>query len=118
MRIVNGLFCLLLILFAVAQYNDPDALLWGAIYAIAALWSGLAAFRPRHLARPPLRALWALCTLAALAGLVFYWPDTPNWWLREVWWESETSREGMGMMIVAAALLLAGLPATLRRRAG
>ena len=115
MRLINGLICAVLILFAAAQYNDPDALLWGAIYGIAALWTGLAAFRPGHLARPPLRALWALCTVAGLAGVVWYWPDTPNWWLKDVWWESETSREGMGMMVVALALLLAGAQMALRR---
>ncbi len=114
MRIVNGLLCVVLVLFAVAQYNDPDALLWGLIYGIAAAWCGLAAFRPRHLARPPLRALWGVCTLAGLAGVAWYWPDAPNWWLRDVWWESETSREGMGMMVVAVALVLAGVPGALR----
>lgn len=116
MRIANGVLAAILVLFAVAQYNDPDAFLWGAIYGIAGVWCGVAAFRPGLLGRGPVRALWGLCLLAALAGLVFYWPDTPNWWVREVWWENEAAREGMGMMIVVAALLLAGT-AMLRRPA-
>lgn len=115
MRILNGLLCIVLVLFAVAQYNDPDAALWGAVYGLAALWSGIAAFRPRLLRRRPLRALWALCAVAGLAGVVWYWPQTPDWWVREVWWESESTREGMGMMIVLVALLLAGGPTVLRR---
>ena len=115
MRILNGLLCLVLILFAAAQYNDPDALLWGAIYGIAAIWSGVAALRPQKLTRPQLRVLWSVCALAGLAGLVWYWPDAQRWWVIEVWWETESAREGMGMMIVVLALVAAGLPAMLRR---
>ena len=116
MRIVNGLLAAVLVLFAVAQYNDPDAFLWGAIYGLAAAWCGVAALRPGLLRRGPLRVLWGVCLLAGLGGLAFYWPDTPNWWVRDVWWETETAREGMGMMIVLAALVLAGT-AMLRRPA-
>ena len=117
MRVANGIFCAVLILFAVAQYNDPDALLWAGIYGLAAFWSGVAALRPELLtARPTLRALLGLSFVAGLAGLAWYWPDTPNWWLREIWWESETSREGRGMMIVVGALCLAGASVLLRRR--
>ena len=46
MRYVNGFFCVMLTLFALVQYNDPDALVWLVIYAIAAVWAGVAAFRP------------------------------------------------------------------------
>lgn len=118
MRILNGLLSIILVLFAAAQYNDPDALLWGVIYGIAALWCGIAALRPRLLRHGLLRGLWALCAMAGLAGVIWYWPGTPNWWVREVWWETETAREGIGMMIVFAALLVAGLRTVLRRPLG
>lgn len=116
MRILNGVLCVILILFAAVQYNDPDVLLWAGIYGIAAFWSGVAAFRPQYLKRPRPRGLWAGCALAGLAGMIFYWPHTSHWWVQEVWWNTETAREGMGMMIVAGALLLVGLQMMLVRR--
>ena len=115
MRILNGLLCIILLLFAAAQYNDPDVLLWGAIYGLAGLWCGVAALRPRLFRLGSMRALWALCAVAGFAGMIWYWPDTPNWWVREVWWETESAREGMGMMLVFVALLFAGVHTALRR---
>ena len=50
MRYVNGFFCVLLVLFAIVQYNDPDAILWILIYGVPAVWAGLAAFRPARFA--------------------------------------------------------------------
>jgi hypothetical protein len=116
MRILNGVVCAILVLFAAVQYNDPDALFWGTAYGVAALWCGLAAARPAMLARAPLNVLVGLSALAALGGMIWFWPDTPNWWRREVWWVTETAREGMGMMIVFAALLLSGVGMLLGRR--
>jgi hypothetical protein len=37
--------------------------------------------------------------------------------MQDVWWETETAREGMGMMILCVALALAGLVALRARRA-
>ena len=68
MRYVNGFFCVMLGLFAIAQYNDPDALLWFLIYAIAAAWAGVLAFRPSLLP-----ASWP-----AVAGRGPAWPMTPS----------------------------------------
>ena len=48
---------------------------------------------------------------AALYGVYHYWPTTPGWWRQEVWWETETAREGMGMMIVLVVVLVSGLTA-------
>ena len=50
MRYVNGFFCVLMVLFTVVQYNDPDAILWILIYGLTAVWAGLAAFRPDRFA--------------------------------------------------------------------
>ena len=116
MRILSGVACAILVLFAAVQYDDTDALFWAAAYGGAALWCGLAAARPAMLARAPLNALAGLSALAALGGMIWFWPDAPGWWRREVWWVTETAREGMGMMIVFAALLLAIVGALRGRR--
>ena len=116
MRIVNGVFCLLLILFTAVQYNDPDYLLWAMIYGIGAVFAGLAAFRPGLLGSPRLATLFALCLAASFGGLFYYWPTTPNWWAKDVWWQTETAREGMGMMIVVVAMLIVGLTVLRARR--
>jgi len=115
MRIVNGVFCLMMILFTAVQYNDPDYLLWGAIYGSAALFTGFAALRPRAFTSGPVTASYIVALVAAFGGMIYYWPTTPRWWVREVWWVTETAREGMGMMIVVLAMLLA-IPVILRTR--
>ena len=106
MRYLNAALCLLMLLAAGVQLNDPDGALWVAIYAVPALWAGLAAWRPRLLAGGASRALLLACLAAAVLGVVRYWPDTPRWWASEVWYATETAREGMGMMIVALVLLV------------
>ena len=118
MRIVNGIFCVILILFAVAQYNDPDFYLWGAIYGVGAVFAGIAALRPAMFAGPGLRLSYLIALAASVAGLIYYWPTTPQWWMQEVWWETETAREGMGMMVVLAAMLVAGVAVLSARRQG
>lgn len=116
MRIVNGVLAILLILFAVVQYNDPDGLFWAAVYGVGAIWCGLAAFRSSTYRSNAAFGLFGLCLLAAIAGMAHFWPDTPDWWKQDVWWETETAREGMGMMILLAALIVAGVGALGARR--
>jgi Transmembrane family 220, helix len=104
MRAVNGLFCLVLGLFAIAQYNDPDALVWFLIYAIPAAWAGVVAFRPDLL--PGNRAAigaFVACLAAAVAGTVYMWPSLPANWIH-----IEEEREGLGLIIATAGLLVAG----------
>ena len=91
-------------LFAAVQYNDPDGGGWMAVYAIPALWCALATFFPRWLARPLCRIGLLVCIVMALAGVVKFWPLTPRFWTKEVWYNVETAREGMGLMIVALVL--------------
>lgn len=107
MRILCGILCVILILFAVAQYNDPDFAFWGAIYGIGALWTGFAALSPGTVRWGVGRVMLLICVAAAIYGVVHFYPDTPNWWQQDVWWETETAREGMGMMIVLVSLLAA-----------
>ena len=104
MRYVNGFFCVVLTLFALMQYNDPDALVWFLIYGIPAVWAGLAAFRPDLLApRPHIIAAYAVSLAAAILGSVYLWPSLPDNWIHV-----EEEREGLGMIIGALALVLVG----------
>lgn len=105
MRYLYVLPGLLMIVFAAVQYNDPDTLLWATIYLIPAIWSMLAAFRPNAIRCAPGRALLWVCTLAGLAGVVYYWPTMPGFWHKDVWRVEETAREGMGMMIAFVVLV-------------
>lgn len=110
MRAVNALFAAILLLFAVVQYNDPDFLYWFAIYALAALWCALAAFLPETLTtHGTLRAGFFVCLIAALAGTVYYWPAGTAWWTKEVIWDDELVREGLGMAIVTIGLVSVGI---------
>jgi hypothetical protein len=105
MRYVNGFFCVVLTLFALVQYNDPDALLWFLIYAIPAAWAGFAAFRPDLLkARPLSIAAYAACVAAAVLGSLYLWPSLPDNWIHV-----EEEREGLGMIMTALALALVGI---------
>ncbi len=115
MRIVSGICAILLIVFAGVQHNDPDVLFWGPVYAGGAVLCALAALRPQIYARAPAGLVYAAALLASLAGTVWFWPSTAQWWMQEVWWEDETAREGMGMMVLVTALLLA-LPVVWRQR--
>ena len=106
MRYVHIVLGLLMIAFAAVQYNDPDTLVWATIYLIPAVWALLAAFRPSVVRSSAARSLLWLSALAGLAGVVYYWPAMPGFWHKEVWWVEETAREGMGMMIAFAVLVL------------
>jgi hypothetical protein len=106
MRYVLMLLGLLMVAFAAVQYNDPDALLWIILYLVPAAWAFAAAFRPavvRSLAGE--RLLWASLTLGA-GTLVLYWPAVPGFWRQDVWWVEETAREGMGVMVGVAVLVV------------
>lgn len=107
MRLINGLLCLLMVLFAAVQYNDPDLWFWIPIYLVPALWAGLGAWRPGRLLEPlPSLGLAASLVLAVVFTAV-YWPSDVGWWRQEVWVQSETAREGMGLMIATVTLLVA-----------
>jgi len=109
MRILHGLLLLLMLLFMAVQYNDPDGPLWIAIYSVPALLMLVAVVRPAvyfHLAGRLVR--WGALAVMA-AGVVWFWPSSAGFWRQEVWWETESAREGMGMMIaflVTAAVFL------------
>ena len=102
MRYVNGLFCVVFVLFTIVQYNDPDAILWILIYGITALWAGLAAFRPMQFAHNQLLlALFGVGFLALIAGAIY---DRPH--SIADWYENEVVREGLGLIIATVAFLV------------
>ncbi|HSA83037.1 MAG TPA: transmembrane 220 family protein [Geminicoccaceae bacterium] len=104
MRYVNGFFCVVLTLFALVQYNDPDAVLWFLIYGVAAAWAGLVALRPDLLAsHPRMIPAYALCLAAAFAGSLYMWPALPENWIHV-----EEEREGIGLIMVTVALIVVG----------
>lgn len=117
MRYVNMLLGLVMLAFAAVQYNDPDALLWIVIYLVPAAWAFAAAFRLAQVRSPAgERLLWASLVVGA-ATTVYYWPTMPGFWRKDVWWVEETAREGMGVMIALAILLVVLATALLRKPA-
>lgn len=106
MRYVNILLGLVMLSFVAVQYNDPDGPLWMAIYLVPAAWAFAAAFRlPKVRSPVGMRWLWASVAVG-LAATIFYWPEMPGFWRKEVWWVEETAREGMGVMIGFGVLLV------------
>jgi hypothetical protein len=105
MRYVNGFFCVVLTLFALVQYNDPDAPVWFLIYAIPAVWAGVAAFRPALLRPSPLTIIaYGACLIAAVLGSLYLWPSLPDHWIHV-----EEEREALGLITAALALAVVGI---------
>lgn len=118
MRYLNILLGITMLGFTAVQYNDPDALLWVVYYMVPATWAFLAAFR-LDIARSTLGSRLLLASVAAWLGLViFYWPEMPNFWRREVFMAEETAREGMGLMIAWGVLLVALITARAKKALG
>jgi len=71
MKKIGAIFwTLLFTLFAVFQFNDPDAMIWILIYGAAALLSILV-----YLEKVRRPVLW-IALIAFLAGAGMHWPDT------------------------------------------
>jgi len=115
MRYINFLLCIVMIVFAAVQYNDPDGLFWATAYLVPALFAGLAALRLPVLRGGPPLVLLIAATALGLAGVVWFWPQTPGFWHESVWWNTETAREGMGVMVAATVLIIALLTALTAR---
>lgn len=115
LRLLNTLLFVAMLGFAGVQYNDPDLVLWLLYYLVPAFWAFMAGYRRRVFESVQwLGWLWA--SVAAWVGLVwYYWPKMPNFWVKSVWMQEETAREGMGLMIALGALLVA-LASAYRRR--
>jgi len=114
MKIFNIFFCIVFILFAALQYNDPDPYLWMPIYLYAAVLCALAAknkFYPK--------AYWlGIAVYAAYATYKFFCKDGVLDWIRihneqniaetmkaETPWVEET-REFFGLLILIVILFI------------
>ena len=104
MRVIYIICLLLMLLFIGVQFNDPDGAVWMLIYAVPAVWAAIAAFRHSLLGNKITHFTLLTCIFLAITGMIYFWPKTPGWWRQEIWWEVETAREGMGLMIVAVVL--------------
>lgn len=105
MRYVNGIFSVLLVLFALVQYNDPDFLLWFVVYGIAGVFCGLVAFRPALIrGSAALKGAFWACFALAVVGTILYWPVVWADWIHV-----EETREGVGMWIVMAGMICAAI---------
>jgi len=106
MRWINLLLSLLMLVFILVQYNDPDGLLWMCIYAVPMVWAAVAGLRPDWLKNQVAGSALLITVLCAFAGTLYLWPKSEGWWRKDIWWEQESVREGMGMMIVLIVLLI------------
>jgi len=104
-RILAIIFTILFAWSAYLQYNDPDALLWYAIYGVATLGSLLFA-----VGRLPFMAATILCS-AYLIGAFVQWPETFEGF--EIGAGDivniERGREACGLLIVSVVFLVYAL---------
>jgi Transmembrane family 220, helix len=121
MSILNIILGLMMLAFAGVQYNDPDMPQWVLLYSVPALWMYAVTFRLQSVARSKdLMVLLGLTLVFYVGTVVYYWPAMPNFWLKEVWIVEETAREGMGLMVALAVVVVAvvntRLPSAERRK--
>ena len=110
MQVLCGVLAMLLVAFAVVQYNDADGAFWAIGYSVGAFWCAMAAFARKRLSRKLMRISLVATFAGVVLGVVAFWPDAERWWAIDVWWpevSGETSREGMGMMVLALATAVA-----------
>ena len=100
-RILSLIFAALFVWAGILQYNDPDALLWFAIYGVAALVCLLYYFNRFH----PLLGL--ILGLIYLAETVLVWPE--KWEGFEIGQGAiesiERAREAGGLLITGLFML-------------
>ena len=114
MKIFNLIFCVLFILFAALQYNDPDPYIWIPLYLFAAILCWLA-FRKRFY---PRLYLVGITIYALYAAYLFFSKDGMLDWIREHDSENianemkatkpwiEATREVLGLVIMIVVLLV------------
>lgn len=121
MKVFYIILSLLFLLFAVAQFNDPDPWLWGLWYAFISVLLAMAAFK-----RFSNSAIWfgvgfASAILISLAPDFFQWiNDGMPSIVTSMKAESpyiELVRETLGMLLSLAALIGLLFHARFRRRA-
>jgi hypothetical protein len=115
-RPIAAAMFLVFALAAFVQWNDPDPLLWFALYALAALLS-LAAAAGRIWLRPCVAAagLYLVGVLSLLPALVDARASAfTSWKMRDV--SDEEAREALGLAICAAWMVVLIARARVERR--
>jgi hypothetical protein len=114
MKIFNLVFCILFIISAGLQYNDPDPYIWMPIYLFGAALCWLA-FRNKFY---PKFYLLGIAIFALYAAYLFFSEDGMLDWMREHQAENiaqemkatkpwiEATREVLGLVILIIALLI------------
>lgn len=103
MRVLHAVLCFILLLFAAAQYNDPDWYYWGPVYLVAAYWSYLGARAPERLVSWPLARYGAPISVGLfLIGFAWLAPTIDANWIHV-----EEAREALGYLICAATTAMA-----------
>jgi len=115
MTIVYALLMLIMLAFAALQYNDPDGLYWSIIYLVPAMALGIAAFARHYFYTLLGRILLFAAVLILAFGVFVYWPTEAGFWKREVWWDHEPTKEGLGVAI-AYLFTCTTIPLAFRRR--
>jgi hypothetical protein len=112
MKVFNIIFCLLFIVSAALQYNDPDSALWILIYLFAALSCYLSIRNLNY----PRTNLTAIVLLFSYAVFLFFDKDGVLTWLTEHQAENiagsmkastpwiEETREFFGLAIILTVL--------------
>jgi hypothetical protein len=112
MRYVHTAFAAILIFFAALQINDPDWYYWGPVYLLAAVWSGLALWRPGAFTRSHVVVAGAAISIVLfLAGFVWLAGELGPGWIH-----NEEARESLGYLICAATTAFALWESRLRSR--
>lgn len=106
MSILHGIFCIILGMFTIVQFNDADFYFWIPVYGVPAILAGTITMFPDSPRYWLMRTVLTLCSALSVAGTIVFWPQETSFWHKSVWWQSEAARESMGMMIVACILLV------------
>ena len=126
MKIFNIVFCIIFILFAVLQYNDPDPYIWIPIYLYAAVLCWLA-FKDRYF---PKAYLAGIAVYLAYAIFLFFTKNGVLDWATEHHAENlvqtmkaekpwvEDTREFGGLLILIVVLLINYLKSRRVRKTG
>ncbi|MEP6594810.1 MAG: transmembrane 220 family protein [Ginsengibacter sp.] len=114
MKIVNLLFCIIFIIFAALQYNDPDPYIWIPIYLYAAVLCALAVKNKFY----PVAYWIGIIVYGLYAAYEFFAKDGVLDWMQkhhaeniattmkaETPWIEET-REFFGLIILIVILLM------------
>ena len=113
----NAIMLLAFIFSVVVQFNDPDPLLWAAIYAGAAIVCGLELRRRTPLALPAAVAIATLVWAATLAprviGKVPFSSMFAEFEMADM--GIEQSREMYGLLLIAGWMIAVAMAAWRRR---